>query len=291
MTGRIVRKFVTLWCFVCIAPNDAWEMRVSPKTTKITQNLTRRTTLPMIFFAPLLPSATARALDSVDREEETITSLKQQDSTRPFVSAAYVRKEFTNSIIASRDTNISPAEVYETIKRLKKGENGSTNARALDVGAGAGVSTQVIFQELGYSNIDALDWSGDAWRNNVVDGGYCPPSVHFYELDDERFVEQWKKDKLEKYDIIAFNFAVNRDKALYFSKILLKEDGLLLAPINTQSDYWLKQTYQLIDADGKVIWSAGDVGAWSVQFQPDVTQDTCQGVWCSPFNGFQKLRR
>jgi len=284
-------KAVALLCFVCIVPNNAWETRVPRKTGKSTQNLTRRTALPIIFFAPLISSATAQASDSIGIEDQT--TQQQQDSTKPFVSAAYVRKELTNSIVASRDTNISPAEVYETIKRLKKGglNGGETSARALDVGAGAGVSTQVMYQELGYSNIDALDWSGDAWRNNVVDGGYCPPSVNFYELDDERFVEKWKKDKLEKYDIIAFNFAVNKDKALYFSKTLLKEEGLLLAPINTQPDYWLKQTYQLIDADGKVVWSAGDVGAWSVQFQPDVTQDTCQGVWCSPFNGFQKLRR
>jgi len=161
----------------------------------------------------------------------------------------------------------------------------------LDVGAGAGVSTQVIW-ELGYREIDAVDWSGDAWRKNVVEGGYCPPSVKFYEADDERrFVEEWKQRQLEKYDIIAFNFAVNQNKALSFCRNLLKPDGLLLAPINTQQDYWLKQTYQLLDAQGNVIWSANDVGAWSVQFQPDVTQDTCQGVWCAPFNGFQKMRR
>ena len=254
----------------------------------------------MIFFATLLPSAPVQALDSNSSGDQDTISLqqqqqKQQDTSRPFESAAFPRKALNQAITASRDTNISPLEVYETILRLKERGNGSTSdrytARALDVGAGAGVSTQVIFQELGYTNIDAIDWSGDAWRNNVVGGGYCPPSVNFYELDDERFVEKWKREKLEKYDIIAFNFAVNRDKALYFAKNLLKEGGFLLAPVNAQQDYWLKQTYILIDADGKILWSAADVGAWSVQFQPDVTQDTCQGIWCSPFNGFQKLRR
>jgi protein-L-isoaspartate O-methyltransferase len=109
-------------------------------------------------------------------------------------------------------------------------------------------------------------------------------------LDDERFVAEWKKSGLPKYDIIAFNFAVNRDKAQYFCQNLLKPGGLLLAPINTQKDYWLKQTYQLLDSEGRVAWSANDVGAWAVQFQPDVTADTCQGVWCAPYNGFQKLR-
>lgn len=214
---------------------------------------------------------------------------------RSFSTAAFGKKEYTNSIIASRDTNISPLEVYETLRlQLKKRESAEDpkiNARALDVGAGAGVSTQVLYEQLGYETIDAVDWSGTAWQDNVVEQGYCPPTVTFYELDDERFVQQWQENGLGRYDVIAFNFAINRDKAMFFCKNLLKGDGVLLAPINTQQDYWLKQTYQLLDGEGRTIYSANDVGAWSVQFQPDVTQPTCQGIWCSPFNGFQRLRR
>mmetsp|Transcript_4101 Transcript_4101/g.9883 ORF Transcript_4101/g.9883 Transcript_4101/m.9883 type:complete len:311 (-) Transcript_4101:67-999(-) len=299
MTRKDCSGFVLLLCCVFIAPNNAWEMKSVTTTSKLpTTNLPRRSFLAL---APVLTSAAAQALDpGIPSGDNNKLSLEQQqnDAERPFVSAAFPRKELTNSIVASRDTNISPAEVYETILRLKKessdgSASGSTGAppRALDVGAGAGVSTQVIYEQLGYTNIDALDWSGEAWRINVVEGGYCPPTVHFYELDDERFVEQWKKENLGKYDVIAFNFAVNREKAQYFCKNLLKPDGLLLAPVNAQQDYWLKQTYQLLNANGEVAWSAADVGAWSVQFQPDVTQDTCQGIWCSPFNGFQKLRR
>jgi SAM-dependent methyltransferase len=242
------------------------------------KELSRRSCIQEILLAPaLLAFVPAPALGEEQQE-------------KPFTTAGFPKKEYTNSIVASRDTNISPLEVYDTIQdRLRRNSN-KENARALDVGAGAGVSTQVIYQQLGYINIDAVDWSGDAWDANVVEGGYCPPTVNFYALDDERFVAMWKKQGLPKYDIIAFNFAVNRDKALYFCKELLKPDGLLLAPINTQRDYWLKQTYQLIDAEGRVAWSANDVGAWAVQFQPDVTADTCQGIWCAPFNGFQKLR-
>jgi hypothetical protein len=151
-----------------------------------------------------------------------------------------------------------------------------------------------------FQHSDAIDWSGDAWHKNVVEEGYCPPSVHFYKMDDERFVQQqWKEHQLEPYDIIVFNFAVNPDKAITFATTMLRQQqqqqqqqpqGLLLAPINVQQDYWLKQTYQLLNVQGQVLWSANDVGAWSVQFQPDVTQDTCQGIWCPPFNGFQKMR-
>ena len=297
MTRNAIGQFI-LWCYIFITPNTA---------LKPTRILPRRSFFPMVLFAPMIPSATAKALDPISSSgddndnKKTPLQQQQQDMNRPFASAAFSRKELTNSIVASRDTNISPLEVYETIMRLKKQDSGGkatgsagappSTARALDVGAGAGVSTQVIFQQLGFINIDAIDWSGDAWRINVVEDGYCPPSVNFYELDDERFVEKWKKENFEKYDIIAFNFGVNSDKALYFCKNLLKPEGLLLAPINSQQDYWLKQTYQLLDADGKIAWSAADIGAWSVQFQPDVTQETCQGIWCSPFNGFQKLRR
>lgn len=39
---------------------------------------------------------------------------------------------------------------------------------------------------------------------------------------------------------------------------------------------------------GNVLWTLDDVGAWNVQFQPDVTQDTCQGIWCPQYNGFKK---
>jgi protein-L-isoaspartate O-methyltransferase len=201
-----------------------------------------------------------------------------------FETNAYNKQEYTNAIVASRDTNISPKEVYDTLLQLKS-TKATTNLRALDVGAGAGVSTQVLW-DMGYTTIDAVDWSGDAWEQNVVS---CPDSVTFYALDDERFLKTvWSK--ATQYDVIAFNFAVNRQKAEYFASTLLKEDGILLAPINTQTDYWLKQVYTLMDHSGKTLWTANDVGAWSVQFQPDVTQDTCQGVWCSPYNGFKRLK-
>ena len=200
-----------------------------------------------------------------------------------FVSAGYNRSEYTNSITASRDTNISPKEVYDTLQKVGR----AGNNRALDVGAGAGVSTQVLW-ELGFNTIDALDWSSDAWNNNVL---RCPDSVHFYQVDDERFLRQWRQDEhSERYDAIVFNFAINARKAVQFATELLNENGVLLAPVNVQDDYWMKQTYRLLDAHGKILWSASDVGAWAVQFQPDVTQDTCQGIWCPPYNGFRKER-
>lgn len=215
-----------------------------------------------------------------------------------FHSAAYGREEYTNSIVASRDTNISPKEVYDTIQSdyLKEAFNAATSTggggaggpRALDLGAGAGVSTEILYRA-GYRTIAAVDWSGAAWEQYVTQDGRCPDGVTFYELDDERFLDEWRASDRGRFDVIVFNFAVNEAKASLFARELLDErHGRLLAPINTSADYWNKQTYEVIDGKGHVLWSTGDVGAWSVQFQPDVTQDTCSGIWCAPFNGFKK---
>ena len=225
---------------------------------------------------------------SVSSATLLIPSFPAQSQEDKFHSAGYGMEEYTNSIVASRDTNISPKEVYDTIAYLKevynaaikeRGNNNNTPLRALDVGCGAGVSTEVLF-DLGFTEIDAIDWSGNAWRKYVIEDprGHCPQSVHFYELDDERYLEQWRERHEGLFDVITFNFACNESKAIQFAKELLKEKGRLLAPINTSDDYWLKQNYIVMDSNGDVLSSESDVGAWSVQFQPDVTSDTCRQV-------------
>ncbi len=144
---------------------------------------------------------------------------------------------------------------------------------------------------MGYKNIEAVDWSTKAWDDNVNED-LVPKGVNFYPLDDESYIKDCKQTgkDIGKFDVIVFNFAVNDSKAKSYAMNLLQPDGRLLAPVNVQTDYWLKQQFMVYDYKGNVLWSAKDVGAWSVQFQPDVTQDTCQGVWCAPYNGFQKKR-
>ena len=229
--------------------------------------------------------------------------------TEAFRTGAFGKEEYTNSIIASRDTNISPKEVYDSIESqyikypLEKireqqqqagvGATQQRQPRALDVGAGAGVSTQVLW-DMGYREIDAVDWSGKAWERFVIDdpSASCPKRVKFYELDDERYVDEWRSQGSHRFDAITFNFGINERKAVSFAKELLEpENGRLLAPVNVEEDYWLKQVYKVYDSKGDVVKVLGqDIGAWAVQFQPDVTQNTCQGIWCAEFNGFQRKR-
>jgi hypothetical protein len=254
--------------------------KVASRRTWLAQSML---TLPAILSFHSQPSSAS------DSDSGTSTTV-------PFRTKAYNLKEYTNAIVASKDTNVSPKEAYdvlaETIAPMTRKDLDLKRNRALDVGAGAGVSTQTLF-EMGFTNMDAVDWSGLAWNANVVD---CPPSVKFYEMDDERFFtsQKGKGDEL-KYQIIVYNFAINLDKAVRIAKEYLdpelENNARLLAPANAQQDYWYKQTYYLIDAKGEIVWkSKPDVGAWSVQFQPDVTSDTCQGIWCPPYNGFVKQR-
>jgi hypothetical protein len=262
------------------------EANILPSTNKVSSRRTwlgqSMLTLPAILTYRSLPSLAA------DSDSERSTTV-------PFRTKAYNLKEYTNSIVASKDTNVSPKEAYdvlaETIAPMTRKSQDLKSNRALDVGAGAGVSTQTLY-EMGFTNMDAVDWSGLAWNDNVVD---CPPSVKFHEMDDERFfASQRGKGEDIKYQIIVYNFAINLDKAVRIAKEYLDpelENARLLAPANAQKDYWYKQTYYLIDVKGEIVWkSKPDVGAWSVQFQPDVTSDTCQGIWCPPYNGFVKQR-
>jgi Methylase of polypeptide chain release factors len=222
------------------------------------------------------------------------TSTTSSSATNTIFTRGFGKEEYTNSITASRDTNISPKEVYDSIQSiyvqypLQKAKEQHRIPRAWDVGAGAGVSTQTLYN-MGYLQIEAVDWSSAAWEDNLIQDN-LPSGVRFTALDDESFVQNvWNTEgRKQKFDVIVFNFGINDSKARRYAQEMLMEDGRLFAPVNVQSDYWLKQAFKVYDVRGNVLWSVTDVGAWSVQFQPDVTQDTCQGIWCAPYNGFQK---
>lgn len=114
-----------------------------------------------------------------------------------FTTAAVGQEEYTNAITASRDTNISPKEAYDTIlNKIPVSVVKNSGGRALDLGAGAGLSTQLLYEK-GYHTIDAVDWSGDAWNTYVESS---PETVTFYEMADAPFFKLHAERRLEKYD-------------------------------------------------------------------------------------------
>jgi Methyltransferase domain len=227
-------------------------------------------------------------ITSTSSAADTTTTVTDEEAV-VFQTTAYGRQEYTNAITASRDTNISPAEAYDVI-RQRIPPAGSTTARAVDVGAGAGLSTAVLYTEKGYRTIAAVDWSKTAWDDSVT---HQPATVQFYEMDDATFFQQHANDDDDddddKFDCIVYNFAVNTEKAVSMARQHLTATGVLLAPCNDRTDYWYKQSYLLLDGTGRIQWqSPPEINAWSVQFQPDVTSPTCTGIWCGNLNGFQQ---
>lgn len=301
---QLSRGFLSLLPFCLISqPTSLWSWTFP--------NHSRRSFIAATFAAP---SAFVLSPDAWSAAPIDPARSGTDDSTGPtssFRTLGYGQEEYTNSITASRDTNISPREAYDVIReRIPLAASPSPgpwrrSQRVLDVGAGAGVSTQVLFSELGYTDIDAVDWSADAWDTNVV---ACPASVRFFALsDDAFFARQRQRQQLQlqstsqlqqdsalteafstQYSVICYNFAINFRKAERVAQQHLTEDGILLAPINDKADYWYKQSYYILNSQGRVVWkSQPEVGAWSVQFQPDVTAETCTGIWCGGFNGYR----
>lgn len=256
----------------------------------IQQPKSRRHLLKRIGIHFMITATAASATEEGDKD------IRLPSNKDEFQSSGFTKQEYTNSITASRDTNISPKEAYDTISSfyiskqpIQDAQKQNRIPRALDLGAGAGVSTQLLF-EMGYRDIDAVDWSGDAWRRfvmeetdneeegtNIKTTGVVVTSigkkegVRFYEMDDERFRQLWRNPKKEKdiksdkYDAIVYNFAVNESKAKDMAMEMLTDTGKLLAPVNNQIDYWLKQNYRVYDKNGNMLWQTGEVGAWSVQ--------------------------
>jgi hypothetical protein len=296
-----------------------------------TQQLSRRQALATSATAAAVSGMTTAGL-SVSMPPPASAAEAASAAAAPpvvtFTTSAYGRQEYTNAITASRDTNISPAEAYDVIRQQvppvtaaaavsssssssiagAAATNGSRmHVVVVDVGAGAGVSTAILWN-LGYRDIYAVDWSRTAWDQAVQLP--LPASVHFLAMDDAAFFQRAaavndgnhdEEAMPDKFHVIVYNFAINLDKAKQIARRHLVDEtittttdaasspSLLLAPINDTVDYWYKQSYVVLNARGQVVWQSDNaIGAWSVQFQPDVTSTTCTGIWCGSFNGYQK---
>jgi SAM-dependent methyltransferase len=189
------------------------------------------------------------------------------------VSSARRLPELSNSIIASRDTNVSPKEIYDHLRSLTAADAELSPAalapqrrgRALDLGAGAGVSTQVLW-DAGWREIEAVDPSGLAWER-FCEGAAALDGVRFHQQSDERYVAA-RPATDERFDLVIINYAVNAEKAVRFARELLTKNGRLLAPTNVQSDFWFNQRYELLDARGEVLWTRGTLGVRVAGIEP-----------------------
>uniref|UniRef100_A0A7S0ND09 Uncharacterized protein n=1 Tax=Phaeocystis antarctica TaxID=33657 RepID=A0A7S0ND09_9EUKA len=208
-----------------------------------------------------------------------------------FRSAAFEKPNYSSAIVASRDTNVSPREAYDIIAERAVLPKGGACARALDLGAGAGVSTQLLWLN-GFRSIEAVDPSRVAWDENVEKDGAVklPSGVSFAQATDDSYLSRRARDpEAEPFEMVVVNYAINADKAADFARLLLSPEGNLLAPVNVQRDYWFAQEYRLMNQRGDVLWRKDKVGSWEVTFQPDFTQPTCQGQWCPQFRGADSL--
>ena len=165
--------------------------------------------------------------------------------------------ELNNAIIASRDTNISPKEIYDFLwdKRDEIGPKSILGAgrdvgqgHCLDLGAGAGVSTRTLW-EMGWADVVAVDPSRLAW-DRFTAGAKLPDGITFLHASDEEFLRLRAKAATagrvdngptaaeRRFDLVVVNYAINHDKAERFARELLTSNGRLLAPTNVQNDYW-----------------------------------------------------
>ena len=130
--------------------------------------------------------------------------------------------EYTNSVTASRDTNISPREAYDTIRERASPRSKAEVelGRVLDLGAGAGASTKLL-SDIGWREVVAVDPSNLAWERYSA-GSALPGGVSFVHASDEQYVNRWRREApLRKFDAVVINYAINPGKAAAFARELL----------------------------------------------------------------------
>jgi hypothetical protein len=259
--------------------------RLAPSEAACTSSRRQAIAAALLLLRPLgapLPAHAVAACDASGRVDAPGGA---------FRSAAFEKPNYSSAIVASRDTNVSPREAYDIIAERAVLPKGVACARALDLGAGAGVSTQLLWLN-GFRSIEAVDPSRVAWDENVEKDGAVklPAGVSFVQATDDSFLARRARDpEAAPFEMVVVNYAINPDKAADFARALLTPEGKLLAPVNVQRDYWFAQEYRLMNQRGDVLWRKDKVGSWEVTFQPDFTQPTCQGQWCPQFRGADSL--
>lgn len=134
----------------------------------------------------------------------------------------------------SHATNISATQIYDLEREHlhpTAAQSRKSELKALDLGAGAGLSTRVL-RRLGYKHVDAVDQSEDAWSTSGADR---LRGVAFFHKPANAFV-QGLDSKENTYDAVNVAFAIRRQKALDYAQHALAPGGRLLAPIATSDE-------------------------------------------------------
>jgi len=131
----------------------------------------------------------------------------------------------------SDDTNISSTEIYGMERKYLQpnGKSSRDMLKALDLGAGAGVSSGVL-RHLGYSHVDAVDQSDQAW---TYSGAQKLNGVKFHNKTAGEFMDGVSKPQ---FDAVNVAFAIKRQKAMDYAHRALAPGGRLLAPIATSDE-------------------------------------------------------
>eukprot|EP00746_Dinoflagellata_sp_MGD_P006420 gnl/MRDRNA2_/MRDRNA2_112555_c0_seq1.p1 gnl/MRDRNA2_/MRDRNA2_112555_c0~~gnl/MRDRNA2_/MRDRNA2_112555_c0_seq1.p1 ORF type:complete len:236 (+),score=46.89 gnl/MRDRNA2_/MRDRNA2_112555_c0_seq1:96-803(+) len=191
-------------------------------------------------YAPVaMPQAQEKAVENTDDSDDDVPS---EPGDRP--------------IQLTHDTNLSGAAVYKELRYALAHPGKGT---ALDLGAGAGFSSKILY-ELGYRDgIDSVDPSGEAWE--MCRYAAELPNVTFYESTDADFVES---NTHKQYDAINIAFGIATEKAEAIGMQHLKVGGRMLAPV---SGGLCMVTYEKLE-DGEL---SRVNSKWGWMWQPDTT--------------------
>lgn len=166
--------------------------------------------------------------------------------------------------VITAETHLPAMEAYETLRRdLEQPGHGT----ALDLGAGTGFSTKVLY-DLGYTGgIDAVDPSGVAWQACHYASGL--KGVAFYAETDVDFLRGHTR---KMYDAISVSFGMTTAKAEAIGQAHLIPGGRMFVPVEDGSCVALyqKTSENNTSTNSSTLQQLRKVCGWA--WQPDMAE-------------------
>lgn len=191
--------------------------------------------------------------------------------------------------VFSQDTNISASDIYDAQRQYLKPDGEKHGLRALDLGAGAGVSTSVL-KQLGYEHIDSVDQSDTAWMQS---GANKMKDVKFHKATADDFIAGIKSKDGTQYDAVNVAYGLKDSKAIDYAERVLARGGKFLVPITTsevvERPGKIATRWHLVTKDGSGNVHDKDlpdkpVGGGQMKFQPDITSFDIEPFRVKPQN-------